>query len=24
MDVDGEDGGETGWAKVSVNKTKYS
>ncbi|KAI5451510.1 hypothetical protein NCC49_001813 [Naganishia albida] len=24
MDPDGEDGGETGWAKVSVNKTKYS
>lgn len=24
MDVDGEDGGEAGWAKVSVNKTKYS
>ncbi|GHJ87814.1 hypothetical protein NliqN6_4216 [Naganishia liquefaciens] len=24
MDMDGEDGGETGWAKVSVNKTKYS
>jgi len=24
MDIDGEDGGEAGWAKVSVNKTKYS
>ncbi|KAJ9098052.1 hypothetical protein QFC19_006487 [Naganishia cerealis] len=24
MDTDGEDDGEAGWAKVSVNKTKYS